>query len=82
MNNRYKTNPGLEQYAFSGYGVTFFIMKMLDNFGRNFNNCIESDMDYGPNNRFVIKKKDGGGYENTTVSVYELKDYKRKLVSR
>lgn len=82
FNERYKAEPQLDALAYLGYDVSFYFLHNILNYGRGFSNCL-SRVDYkGLSTRFTFWKTDGGGFENTASSVYELKDYKRRLVNR
>ena len=79
---RYKTEPVLNDYAFLGYDISFYFMNNLFTYGRTFTKCLSSVKHKGLSTDFNFWKTESGGYENTASSVYELKDYKRKLVNR
>jgi LysM repeat protein/ABC-type branched-subunit amino acid transport system substrate-binding protein len=79
---RYKTEPVLENYAFLGYDITFYFLNNLFTYGRNFSKCLSSVSHKGLSTGFIFRKAESGGYENAGSSVYELKEYKRRLVNR
>ncbi|NTW24985.1 MAG: LysM peptidoglycan-binding domain-containing protein [Lentimicrobium sp.] len=80
--DRYKTDPELEQLAFLGYDISLFFMGNLFNYGRDFSKCLDSIDHKGLSTSFSFWKTESGGYENSAASVYELKDYKRRVVNR
>jgi len=79
---RFATEPVLENYAFLGYDISFYFLSNLYTYGRTFSKCLSTVDHKGLSTGFTFRKNDSGGYENTASSVYELKDYKRKLVNR
>ncbi|MBK6963512.1 MAG: LysM peptidoglycan-binding domain-containing protein [Bacteroidales bacterium] len=82
FNERFKAEPEQIAHAFLGYDVSLYFLNSLFNYGRGFSNCLDSAGYKGLSTGFSFWKTEGGGYENTASSVYELKDYKRKLVNR
>jgi len=80
--DRYKTDPELDQLAFLGYDISLFFMGNLFNYGRDFGKCLGSIDHKGLSTGFSFWKTESGGYENSAASVYELKDYKRRVVNR
>jgi LysM repeat protein/ABC-type branched-subunit amino acid transport system substrate-binding protein len=82
FNERFKAEPEQKAHAFLGYDVSLYFLGNLFNYGRGFSNCISSADYKGLSTGFTFWKTEGGGYENTSSSVYELKEYKRKLVNR
>lgn len=81
FNERFKVEPEQKALAFLGYDVSIYFLGNLFNYGRGFSNCLSSTDYKGLSTGFTFWKTEGGGFENTASSVYELKDYKRKLVN-
>lgn len=79
---KYKTDPELEQLAFLGYDISLFFIGNLYNYGRDFSKCLDKIDHKGLSTSFSFWKTESGGYENSAASVYELKDYKRRVVNR
>lgn len=78
----YKTEPGQTELAYLGYDLSFFFIRSLMNYGRDFQECLSHAAHNGLSTGFRFWKTESGGYENTATSVYRLKDYKRYLVNR
>ncbi|MHC1775046.1 MAG: LysM peptidoglycan-binding domain-containing protein [Lentimicrobium sp.] len=81
FNDRFKAEPEQKSHAFLGYDVSLYFLGNLFNYGRGFSNCLSSVEYLGLSSRFTFWKTEGGGFENTASSIYELKDYKRWLVN-
>ncbi|MFH1121068.1 MAG: LysM peptidoglycan-binding domain-containing protein [Bacteroidota bacterium] len=79
---RYKTDPVLDNYAFLGYDISLYFLNNLYTYGRTFSRCLSSVTCQGLSTDFTFWKTESGGFENTASSVYQLKDYTRRLVNR
>lgn len=82
FNERYKAEPEQEELAYLGYDVSFYFLNNLFTYGRGFSKCLSSITYQGLSTDFTFWKTESGGFENTATSVYQLKDYKRRLVNR
>jgi LysM repeat protein/ABC-type branched-subunit amino acid transport system substrate-binding protein len=82
FNERFKAEPEQDELAFLGYDVSLYFLNSLFNFGRGFSKCLSTVEYQGLSTDFTFWKTESGGFENTASSVYQLKDYKRRLVNR
>jgi LysM repeat protein len=72
--NKYKTEPDF--YAFQGYDIMFYFLGALHQYGKNFQNCLQS---YNPVllcNNFHFTKSKNWGYENSRGIIYRYENYK------
>jgi LysM repeat protein/ABC-type branched-subunit amino acid transport system substrate-binding protein len=82
FNERFKAEPEQDELAYLGYDVSFYFLNNLFNFGKGFSKCLSTVEYHGLSTDFTFWKTESGGFENTASSVYQLKDYKRRLVNR
>ncbi len=77
---RFVSEPELSRYAFLGYDLTAYFLDALSTFGPGFLNCVPDFKRQGLSNDFRFFKQEGGGYENSSLSVYRLNNFKREVV--
>lgn len=72
----YKTEP--ENYAFDGYDITYYFLRALMKYGKDFQSCLPYIKTQGLQTNFNFKKAgQNKGYENTFWEIYKYKNYKR-----
>jgi len=74
---RYEGEPELERYAYLGYDITRYFLEAMYNFGPDFLNCLPDINNPMLSSDFRFYKTPSGGYENTGVMVYKLKDFSK-----
>lgn len=75
---RYVGEPELERYAYLGYDITRYFLEAMYNFGPDFLTCLPDINNPMLSGNFRFYKTPSGGYENTGVMVYKLKDYSKE----
>lgn len=78
--DRYIGEPELARYAYLGYDLTAYFLEALYSFGPGFLNCIPDFTKKGLSNNFRFQQQNGGGYENTSITVYRLADFRKETV--
>ena len=76
FHEKYYTEPDL--YAFMGYDITFYFLRALYKYGRNFKYCLKDDIVEGLCSKFKFISQDkDSGYENRGIYIYKIdEDYK------
>lgn len=77
---RFVGDPELSRYAYLGYDITAYFLGALYIYGPGYLKCISELESAGLSNDFRFYKHEGGGYENTGVTVYRLNDFTREIV--
>ncbi len=73
--NAYHTEP--EYYAYAGYDITLYFLNALQKYGRDFHNCVNTVNYKGLQTKFSFKiLNDESGFENNSLSIYKMVDYK------
>ncbi len=72
--NQYKTEP--DKYAFQGFDVAMFFFTALNNFGVNFDKCIDKvGGTYLQSDYKFLKSSKKDGYDNTYLNIYRYEGY-------
>ncbi|HOI86258.1 MAG TPA: LysM peptidoglycan-binding domain-containing protein [Lentimicrobium sp.] len=77
---RFTGEPELTRLAYLGFDVTKFFLSALYNYGSGFMNCLPDVRENSLSTDFRFSQENGGGYENTGVTVYRLNNYRREAL--
>jgi LysM repeat protein/ABC-type branched-subunit amino acid transport system substrate-binding protein len=73
---RYNIEPTLEKFAFQGYDITYYFLNALMEYGKGFGTEINAMELPLLCTQFQFKHKSEQCFENSTVHIYKLKDFK------
>lgn len=73
--NQYKTEP--DKYAFHGFDIAMFFFKALNDYGINFDKCIDKTGNaYLQSNYKFVRTDEKDGFENSFLNIFRYEDYK------
>lgn len=78
---RFIAEPEIDRFAFLGYDATLYFLQSLNDYGKNFLNCIESTNRKGLSSDFKFIRTPGGGIENYGTSIFKYTDFKREKLN-
>ena len=77
---RYEGEPEQSRYAYQGYDFTRYFLDAIYNYGPGFLTCLKEIRNPMLSSDFRFYEVPEGGFENTGVTVYKLKDYKFEVL--
>jgi len=73
--DQYKTEP--DKYAFQGFDIAMFFFKALNDYGINFDKCIDKTGNaYLQSNYKFVRTGENDGFENSFLNIFRYEDYK------
>ncbi len=76
----YKAEPLSESYAMVGFDITYYFLSALQKYGPSFEECLQHHEYRYLQLPFHFSKTNGGGWQNSSLSIFKVQHYKEYLV--